>query len=61
VTPERKIETALENWFRQEGWTVDIDGGDHIANQFYDDENDEGYEISLNLTELAKSIVTEIS
>jgi hypothetical protein len=61
VTPERKVESALDNWFRGEGWTLDISGGDHIANQFYDDESDEGYEISLNLTELAKSIVTEIS
>lgn len=61
MTPERKIEAALDNWFRAEGWSLDISGGDHIASNDYDEENDSGFEITLNLTDLAKSIALEVS
>lgn len=56
---ERKIEAALDDWFKNDDWSV-LNDGDHIAVKCFDDYDDER-EIIVNLTELAKHIAAECS
>jgi hypothetical protein len=59
---ERKIEAAIDAHFHKEGWSLDNRGGDHFAFRqsiSIDDEFDDGEEVVVNTTELAKHIAAE--
>jgi hypothetical protein len=59
----RKIEAALDAYFRDEGWSLDALEGDHIAScqSFSNDEFDDGTQVSINTTECAKRIAAEVA
>lgn len=59
-TLERKIEAALEKHLHDEGWSIDV-SGDHIAERFVSDTMGGGVEITINLTECAKSVALELA
>ena len=53
----RRIEAALERWFREEGWVCDRVDGDLITSADYDENANVTGEV--NLTELAKAIADD--
>lgn len=58
MTLERKIEKALEDHLRSEGWSID-GHGDHFAEWFEADGQGSHSTISINVTECAKAIAAE--
>ena len=61
MTLERKIEAALENYLRMEGWEI-VTSGDYYAVKcsFFIGDDDDDEETTINLTELAKRIAEEL-
>lgn len=62
MTRERKIEAALGDWFREEGWSLQINknSGDRIAIRHEEVGDLDEAEFSVNLTELAAHLVREV-
>jgi hypothetical protein len=64
MTRERKIELAIERWFSEEGWVLELDNGDHFATKDIE-EVDANFDITsavkahLNITSLARAIVED--
>lgn len=56
---ERKIESALEAYFRAEGWELDCCTGDHTA-ELTEWRDNYSVTTTLNLTELAKALAAEL-
>ncbi len=61
MTPlARKVEAALDRWFRAEGWYVSTDqNGDHIAE--HDTAFDDDGPPAINISDCAKAIAEELS
>jgi len=60
MTTERKIEAAIEDHLRGEGWQLDT-RGDHILTYSVGFENDEGEEeIEINVSKLARLVAAEL-
>lgn len=63
MTPERKIEAAMEDYFRSEdGWSLDVRSatGDHFAICSVSSGPYPPAQVTVNLTECAKRIVREL-
>lgn len=56
---ERKIEAAIEDHLRAEGWMLDLVQGDHLA-EWHESIGSSGFSISINVTECAKAVAAGI-
>lgn len=59
---QKKIEAALEAYFRADGWSLDIspDSGDHCAIVSVSSGPYPPAEVEINLTECAKTLAEEL-
>ena len=56
---ERKIEAAIEDHLRAEGWMLDLLNGDHLA-EWHESIGKAAFSISINITECAKAVAAGI-